>query len=396
MNRISRAALLAAAALALVPAAASAAKERVIYSFTGASGYSPEASLIVGADGNLYGTTEEGGSESCGCGVVFKVTPDGKETVLHSFNGDDGAYPIAELTADAAGNFYGTANRGGASGAGSVFKVTPTGKTKIIYNFHGGSDGSDPFAGLVADDAGNFYGTTTRGGAHDSGTVFKLTPAGVETVLYAFAGGSDGFYPIGTLLRDSSGNLYGTATNGGLDCDSTGFGCGIVFKLTPEGKEKVLYRFEGGDHGANPAAGLAMDARGNLYGTTNNGGIVCDDSGATCGTVFKLTPNGKETGIHVFQGGADGSYPKSRLLLLPDGNLYGTTAGGGAAGGECGCGIVFRMSRKGAEKILHTFAQDDGHDPFAGLVQDAAGNFYGTAAAGGAAGGYGAVFELVP
>jgi uncharacterized repeat protein (TIGR03803 family) len=396
MDRSVHAALLATIAIALLTTTAEATKERLVYSFTGTSGWSPEASLIIGADGNLYGTTEEGGTESCGCGVVFKVTPDGQETVLHSFNGDDGAYPIAELIADAAGNLYGTAYQGGTNFAGSVFKVTPAGKTKIIYNFAGGSDGARPDAGLVADETGNFYGTTTRGGTNDSGTVFKITPAGEESVLYSFAGGSDGFEPIGTLLRDASGNLYGTATNGGLDCDGTGFGCGVVFKLTPGGHETVLYRFEGGDHGADPAAGLVMDEKGNLYGTTNNGGIACDDSGATCGTVFKLTPKGKEIPLHVFQGGSDGSFPRSRLLLLPDGNLYGTAAEGGAAGGECGCGIVFRMSTKGKERILHTFGQSDGHDPFAGLVQDTAGNFYGTTAAGGDADGFGAVFELVP
>jgi uncharacterized repeat protein (TIGR03803 family) len=396
MTHISRAALFATAAIVLAPPPAEAAKERVIYSFTGASGYSPEASLIIGADGNLYGTTEEGGSESCGCGVVFKVTPGGKETVLHSFNGNDGAYPLAEPIADAAGNLYGTAYLGGTNVAGSVFKITPSGKTTIIHNFGSGIDGARPDAGLVADGSGNFFGTTSGGGAYGAGTIYRISPRGKEIVLYSFAGGSDGVYPIGSLLRDASGNLYGTATNGGIDCDSTGAGCGIVFRLTADGHETVLYRFEGGEHGADPAAGLAMDAKGNLYGTTNNGGIACDDSGATCGTVFKLTPGGKEIPLHVFQGGSDGSFPRSRLLLQPDGNLYGTAAEGGAAGGECGCGIVFRMSTKGKERILHTFGQTDGHDPFAGLVADAAGNFYGTTAAGGGADGFGAVFELVP
>ena len=262
--------------------------------------------------GNLYGTASAGGSTNCqnsGCGTVFKLTPKGKETTLHAFTGDDGAFPIAELAADSAGNLDGTTYSGGANIAGSVFKITPGGRTMIIHNFGGTGDGANPYAGLVSDGAGNFYGTTTGGGAHGSGTVFKITPHGKETVVYSFAGGSDGVYPIGSLLRDSIGNLYGTASNGGLDCDGTGFGCGIVFRLTPRGKETVLYRFEGGDHGADPAAGLVMDEGRSLYGTTNNGGIACDDSGATCGTVFKLDFSGKETGLHTFMGGSDGAYP---------------------------------------------------------------------------------------
>ncbi len=380
-----------------VPVAAHAAKERVLYSFNGAgNGGFVEAELIMDAQGNLYGTAEEGGSTGCGgggCGTVFKVTPDGQETTLHIFSGDDGAFPIAELIADSAGNLYGTTYNGGAHVAGTIFKVTPAGRMRVIYSFTGKSDGSNPFSGLIADEAGNFYGTTTSGGAYRKGTVFKITPRGKERVLYSFAGGTDGVYPIGTLLRDSAGNFYGTATIGGADCDGTGFGCGIVFKLTPGGQETVLYRFQGGDHGANPGAGLVMDQTGALYGTTNNGGVVCDDSGATCGTVYKLDANGNETGLHTFTGGSDGAYPKSRLLMDAAGNLFGTTAGGGAAGGECGCGIVFKMSRHGAEKILHTFSQSDGHGPFAGLIPDAAGNFYGTTDVGGQY-AYGTIFKI--
>jgi uncharacterized repeat protein (TIGR03803 family) len=389
MNRIlpQSASFFAAIVVALLATAAEAAKERVLYSFHGASdGGFLEADLYRDAEGNLYGTASEGGSAGCGgggCGTVFKLTPRGEETTLHAFNGDDGAFPIAGLTADSAGNLYGTTYNGGANTAGTVFKVTPKGKITVLYSFTGGSDGSRPFAGLVADDSGNFFGTTTGGGAYGAGTIFRITPRGKEIVVYSFAGGSDGVYPIGTLLRDPSGNLYGTATNGGIDCDSTDFGCGIVFRLTPDGHETVLYRFEGGKHGANPAAGVVMDGAGTLYGTTNNGGIACDDSGATCGTVYKLTEEGKETALHVFQGGADGAYSKSRLLLDANGNLLGTTAGGGAGGGECGCGIVFRMTLNGAEKILHTFTGSDGHGPFAGLTSDGAGHFYGTADVGG-------------
>jgi uncharacterized repeat protein (TIGR03803 family) len=390
--------LLATVAIVFVPAVSQAAKEGVTYSFTGgADGGSPEAGLYRDANGNLYGVTEEDGSGGCGgggCGTVFRVSPGGREKTLHTFNGDDGAYPIAELNADGAGNLFGTAYLGGQHGGGTIFRVTPKGKTKVIHNFKGGSDGARPFAGLVSDDAGNFYGTTANGGAADAGTIYKLTPDGKESVLYAFAGGKDGVYPIGALLRDSNGFLYGTATNGGIDCDGTGIGCGIVFKLSPDGKETVLYRFEGGDHGANPAAGLAMDSSGDLYGTTNNGGMVCDDSGATCGTVYKLDNSGKETGLHTFIGGKDGSYPKSRLLIDASGNLLGTTSSGGAAGGECGCGIAFRITPGGALKILHTFGTDtDGRFPFAGLITDGNGHYFGTTNTGGDS-SWGTVYKL--
>ena len=372
--------LAAAMALAALIPAAAQAKERVLYSLNGVTdGASPEAALFMDAQGNFYGTNEVGGSNGCGnsgCGTVFKLSPQGKETTLHVFTGDDGAFPIAELTADSAGNLYGTTYNGGAYVAGTVFKVTPKGKTTVLYSFAGGGDGANPFAGLVADDSGNFYGTTTSGGTYGNGTVFKITPRGKETVVYSFAGGSDGVYPIGTLLRDTAGNLYGTATNGGIDCDGSGFGCGIVFKLTPRGKETVLYRFEGGDHGADPAAGLVMDQAGTLYGTTNNGGSDCD-----CGTVFKLTPTGKQTALHVFTGGSDGGNAKSRLVMDATGNLYGTAVSGG---GDCGCGVVFRMTPKGAEKVLHTFDGTDGGYPAAGMIAGAAGTFYGTTSGGGA------------
>ena len=391
ISRLARASALAAIIVALAPAtAAEAARERVLYSLNGVTdGASPEAALFMDAQGNLYGTNEVGGSNGCGnsgCGTVFKLSPQGKETTLHVFTGDDGAYPIAELAADSAGNLYGTTYNGGAYVAGTVFKVSSRGKTTIIYNFTGGNDGGNPFAGLVADDSGNFYGTTTGGGAHGAGTVFKITPRGRETVIYSFAGGSDGVYPIGSLLRDSAGNFYGTATNGGIDCDGSGVGCGIVFKLTPKGKETVLYRFEGGEHGADPAAGLIMDAAGTLYGTTNNGGSDCD-----CGNVFKLTARGKQTALHVFTGGSDGGNAKSRLVLDITGNLYGTAGSGGS--GDCSCGVVFKVTPKGAMKIVHTFDGNDGGYPFAGMVTDAAGNFYGTTAGGGAESD-GTVFEL--
>ena len=395
MQHFSRAPLAFLAMLAAsVPATAHEAKEKVLYSFTGNEGVYPEAELLRGADGNFYGTASGGGGGSCpgGCGTVFKVTPHGKETSIHTFTGDDGGYPLAELIADSAGNLYGTTYLGGKHIAGTVFKVAPDGTTTVLHHFKG-SDGARPFAGLIFDRRGNRFGTTSRGGANGDGTIFEITRRGKEKVLYSFTGGSDGVSPIGTLLRDSAGNLYGTATNGGTDCDGTGQGCGIVFKLAPDGNETVLYRFEGGNHGAHPAAGLVMDKSGALYGTTNNGGVDCDSSGDTCGTAFKVDAAGNETGLHTFTGGSDGAYPKSRLLIDSNGNLFGTTAAGGAGGGECGCGVVFELTSKGAEKILHTFISGDGHGPFAGLIQDPLGNFYGTTDVGGTY-SWGTVFKV--
>jgi uncharacterized repeat protein (TIGR03803 family) len=392
--------LAAAIAMAVfIPAAARAHQERVLYSFAGGQGDGAftQAGVFVDAQRNLYGTTQAGGGTGCGgsgCGTVFKLTPRGKETVLHIFGeGSDGWLPVGGVTMDSAGNLYGTTFFGGASGRGTIFKVTPNGKESVLFSFSGGADGSRPVADLISDEAGNLYGTTTGGGSVGNGAVFEFTTDGKEKVLYSFLGGTDGFYPAAGLLRDAAGNLYGTTAIGGIDCDDTGQGCGTVFKLTPDGSETVLYAFEGGSHGANPAAPVIMDETGTLYGTTNNGGMVCDDSGATCGTVFKLTANGKETGLHTFSGGNDGSYPKGGLTMDELGNLYGTTSSGGNGGGECGCGVVFKIRRNGAERIVHTFTGSDGNSPYAALTMDTSGNFYGTSFLGGTSGD-GAVFKL--
>jgi uncharacterized repeat protein (TIGR03803 family) len=394
--RYSRKASLALLAMlaAIVPATAHQPHERLIYSFTGNEGVYPDSELLRDAQGNFYGTANGGGSSNClgGCGTVFKVTPRGKESTVHAFTAGDGGYPYGQLISDSAGNLYGTASRGGKHIDGTVFKIAPDGTTTVLHHFNG-SDGARPYAGLIFDRRGDLFGTTSRGGANDQGTVFEITRRGREKVLYSFAGGSDGALPLGTLLRDSGGNLYGTTSQGGIDCDGTGRGCGIVFKLTPDGTETVLYRFEGGDHGAYPVAGLAMDQTGALYGTTNNGGVQCDSSGDTCGTVFKVDASGNETGLHTFTGGSDGAHPRGRLLIDGNGNLFGTAAAGGAGGGECGCGIVFELTAKGTEKILHTFISGDGHGPFAGLIQDPLGNFYGTTDGGGTY-SWGAIYKV--
>jgi len=388
---------------AFVPATASAEKEKVLYSFAaGADGAFTQAGVIADAEGNLYGTAQQGGGTGCGgygCGTVFKLAPKGKETIPHVFNaGIDGAFPIPGLVADAAGNLYGTTLNGGRHcQCGIVFKVTPSGEETVVHAFAGSEDGSSPVAGLIIDGAGNLYGTTSSGGidcngtGQGCGTIFRIKANGKKSVLYAFASASDGIYPAAGLLRDQAGNLYGTTANGGTDCDGTGQGCGTAFKLTPDGTESVLYAFAGGNHGAYPAAGVIMDETGTLYGTTNNGGVDCDGSGAGCGTVFKLTANGTETGLHIFTGGDDGAYPKDTPVMDGAGLLYGTTVEGGGVNDG---GVVFRINPNGKETILYSFiGGSDGGAPFAGLIMDALGNLYGTTYIGGAYGN-GTVFKL--
>ena len=271
--------------------------EAQIYSFQNIpDGASPVGGLFRDAAGNLYGTTSAGGAD-LKLGTVFKVDTTGVETVLHRFDGTDGAYPMAGVIRDAAGNLYGTTMQGGESnacdlGCGTIFKIDPTGNATVLHSFHS-SDGRYPTSDLIPDAAGNLYGTVW-GGALDKGIVFKVNRSGKLTVLYSFTGRSDGWQPRGRLARDAAGNLYGTTFAGGA------YNWGTVFKLDTTGKETVLYSF----NGAGPSAGgLFRDAAGNLYGTTWNGGAYNQ------GTVFKVDTSGTETVLYTFTGGADGREP---------------------------------------------------------------------------------------
>ena len=357
-------ALVAAALVAaiLLPRGAAAQELTPLYSFNGNDGSRPNAGLIADPAGNLYGTTQEGGANpSCnqapGCGTVFQLTLSGTLTVLHSFAGSDGEEPFAGLIADAAGNLYGTTWGGGDSGRGTVFQLDPSGTLTVLHSYTGGSDGQRPVTGLLADAGGNLYGTTNQGGdlascnspnTHGCGTVFQLTPPESLTVLHRFAG-SDGSRPVdwAGLLADAAGNLYGTTSAGG-DSTSCTFieGCGTVFQLDSSGNLNVLYSFTGGSDGGDPTAGLIADAAGNLYGTTLEGGATgsCNRPYG-CGTVFQLTPSGALTVLHTFTGGSDGAHPEAGLIANAAGNLYGTTHSGGA-GTSCvqGCGTVFELT----------------------------------------------------
>jgi uncharacterized repeat protein (TIGR03803 family) len=374
--------------------------------------------LIRDGAGNLYGTTQNGGgSGACyrGCGTVFKLSPTGGETVLHSFSGEDGSDLYAGLIGDAAGNLYGTTAIGGvvstacpSRNCGVVFKLGPTGTETVLHTFAGyPTDGANPFAALLRDAAGNLYGTTNAGGAfspcfqtlfnNGCGTVFEVSATGTETVLYSFSGGADGADPFAELIRDAAGNLYGTTVGGGPS-SVCGGGCGTVFKLSPSGTETVLHTFSGGADGGAPVAGLIRDAAGNLYGTTTSGGSVnrlCLGDGDTCGVVFRLSPTGTETVLHSFTRG-DGANPNAGLIADSAGNLYGTTEFGGAYGR----GVVFELSRCDSApsgydfKVLYSFTGGaDGAFPIARLVRDATGNLYGTTYLGGTY-DYGVVFRL--
>jgi len=356
----------------------------ILYSFTGgADGSQPYSSLVMVSAGNLYGTTAVGGSS--GNGVVFKLDSSGKETVLYDFQGGaDGANPWAGLVRDSTGNFYGTTEAGGTDGFGTVFKLNKTGKKKtVLYDFTGqGNDGAYTFACLVRDTKGTLYGTTYKGGASGDGTVFKLNKAGKETVLYSFQGGSDGQNPYAGVIRDAAGNLYGTTFG------TFGPNYGTVFKVSKTGKEKVLHAFTGGaDGGAPEYGGLVMDTAGNLYGTTSYGGAH-----QYFGVVYKVSKRGKETVLYSFSGGRDGGQPNAGLVMDKAGNLYGTTVGGGANGH----GTIFKVTPKGKETVLYSFAGGtDPAAPDANLILDSTGNLYGTSIAGGAYGA-GTVFKLTP
>jgi uncharacterized repeat protein (TIGR03803 family) len=368
----------------------------VLYSFAGGSdGATPEGPVVFDSAGNLYGTTTFGGAN--GDGTVFKLTHSGSgwtESVIHTFQPADGEFPEAPLVIDGSGNLYGTTFQGGANGHGAVFKLSPgTGTYQVLYSFTGGTDGGLPAGGVVRDSAGNLFGTASGGGVDGQGVVFELTSSGstwTETVLHNFlADGVDGRDPggRGALVFDGSGNLYGATVAGGPS------NAGVVFELSHSGStwsETILHSFTGGTDGGNPLGSVRLDASGNVYGTTSAGGTVGD------GNVYKLTHSGStwtETVLYQFPGGASGRFPFAGVIADSAGNLYGTTSGGVQGAG----GVVYKLALNGStwtETVLYTFV-GAGNGSFAGLIRDSAGNLYGTDLNGGA-GGNGEVVEVTP
>ncbi|HEY6324944.1 MAG TPA: choice-of-anchor tandem repeat GloVer-containing protein [Candidatus Cybelea sp.] len=329
-------------------------KASVVHAFAGptSDGQNPYAGLLEDAAGNLYGTTRNGGAT--GYGVVFKIDRAGKETLLHTFCRNsgcpDGATPAADLILDSHGNLYGTASYGGSTsgacgftyiGCGVVFKLDKTGKQSVLYRFQGPPhDGRSPYGALLLY-KGIFYGTTRAGGVTGGacgssyfgcGTVFRLTTTHNEKLIHAFTGGAkDGGNPIGALVVDSSGNLYGTAEIGGTSNN------GVVYEIEVSGKERVLHSFGGGPgDGQLPLGPVARDGSGNLYGTTELGGA------SGLGSVFVLKTTGHDSLLHSFAG-SDGAYPNAGVIRTTGGTLYGSAYQGGKSGCTGGCGTVFKI-----------------------------------------------------
>jgi uncharacterized repeat protein (TIGR03803 family) len=367
---------------------------RVIFSFppdlTG--GLQPRAGVIRDSAGNLYGTTSEGGDLrhpspqaycGMGCGTVFKVDKTGKETVLHAFSGQlydfDGSYPVAGLVMDSSGNLFGNTYAGGDYSdlfpVGVIFKIDPTGKETILYQFNiNNGDATYPTATLTPDGQGNLYGTLSINGPGPAGSIFKIDAQGNYSQIYVFQGGSDGDYPYRSrMLVDASGNLYGVTLYGGSPCDpNNNSGCGVVFELSPNGVEKVLYAFQGGRDGAHPVGDMAWDAAGNLIGVTYNGGT--NDTGV----VFRVSKTGHETVLYSFGPGLDGQ-PESGVTVDASGNIYGTTR----MGGSYHQGSVFKFDRHGVVTTLKSFnGGSKGGRPWGQLLLDS-GVLYGTTIDGG-------------
>jgi uncharacterized repeat protein (TIGR03803 family) len=364
----------------------------VVHNFLGSSdgGY-PLAGLTVDPAGNFYGTASDDGAYAAG--LVYKITPGGVQTVLYNFaGGNDGFRPESSLLRDAAGNLYGTTLQGGTSNAGTAYVVTSAGKETVLYSFSGTSDGGSPLAALAMDSAGNLYGTTTAGGSNNNGTVFELVRPQKggqwkEKVLHSFGASADGGTPIAGVTLDAAGNLYGTASVGGK------FGYGRVYELLSKSKwkEQVIHDFQLGNDGGTPYAGLVFDGAGNLYGGTTSGGKRAG------GTIFQLTPSNGEWKFNlvVALSGWEISGPFRNLYVDASGTIYGTTH----CDGKAEAGTAYRITRSGNKwdyHSLHVFTGGaDGLYAYTNLVLDKKGNVYGTTYEGGA-NGHGVLFRIKP
>jgi uncharacterized repeat protein (TIGR03803 family) len=410
---------LACVRLAFPPDVA-ASSGKIIYSFAGgADGAYPYSDLIVDAAGNLYGTTKQGGTVDGGTVFELTRTKDGwKHQVLYSFLGgpNDGAGPIAGLVFDSAGNLYGTTAGGGSSSSGTVFKLARNSHgdwtESILYSFTGSNgDGANPNTDLVLDSKGNLYGTTSGGGQYykgecysGCGIVFRLTPNSngtwTETVIHVFAGTPDGGIPASAVALDADGNIYGTTAYGGTEqCwDYLFTGCGSLYKLTLDSgggwTETLPYNFHRYQGTArNPSGGFLLEKAGRIFGTSTVGG---DRNGA----VFKLEQTKKgweQIVLYRFYGNPDGENPIGRLAVGPNGKLYGATAGGGMNSYQYN-GTVFELNQTQGgwrERVLLN-ANGFGYNPQAGPTVDSQGHVYGTFTDSSNGNSFGAVYEIVP
>ena len=452
---ISKAFVLAAVTVGLAASSLAVGSETVLHTFVNAGdGSLPFGGLTLDAKGNLYGTTDTGGLPEFGDGTVYQLKPDASGgfafKTIHVFSQrtGDGGNPAGSVVFDQAGNLYGTTSNGGV-GCGIVYELSPpttggTWKETILHKFQGNKDGCNSSGVVILDEAGDLFGATASGGGglnntfcnNGCGTVFELTKLAngkfTEKVIHRFTGeNADGRNPLGGLVFDKSGNLWGTTQVGGHSessaCSGASRLCGTVFELTPNANgtwtESTLFSFTGSTTGTNPVTNLVIDQEGSLYGTTVNGGPSLE------GLVFKLTPegNGKvtESIVHDFGSGGcctDGVHPFNGLTIDAGGNLYGTVQGGGGTTNACtggfvdvGCGVVYKLTPNASkttwkETILYAFfGSSDGATPLDDHVAvDANGNVFGSAASGGdfdfnkthcvgnLPGGCGVVFEVKP
>ena len=354
-------------------------------------------SLVQGFDGNFYGTTQGGGGTCANnpfatCGTVFKVTPTGTLSIVHEFCQNactDGGAPFSGLILSPSGNFYGTTTQDLVNHGGTLYEMTPTGTVTTLHSFTGGNGEGTPY-GPVVRGSGAFYGITALGGSSGDGTVYEITSSGVLTTLHTFSGADGeevGLVPVG-LVEAPNGSFYGVAAYGSQSSNT----CGTVFKVTPKGTFATVYGFDNtGTKGCGAYDGLALAANGNLYGTTASGGTAND------GSIFEVTPNGKQITLYSFCSQSfcgDGSIPNAGLILGTDGNFYGTTVYGGANNQ----GTIFQITPSGAYKVLYSFCSQtgcaDGSNSYSQLMQGTDGNFYGATSAGGGGSNGGTAFKL--
>ncbi len=370
----------ASATLAVFPVSAPGTAAVSLYWFTGGADGGTPNGLALGGNGVLYGTTQSGGAWNDG--TVFSITTNGAFQTLVSFNLTNGSNPQAALAPGADGNFYGTTEDGGTNAGGTVFKMNPNGALTTLFSFTN-ENNINPYTALAPGTNGNFYGAAENTYTVGDGNIFEITTNGTLDVVYSFAGGLDGNAPVGALTRGADGNFYGMTTGGGAH------GYGGVFKMTSDGALTNIYSFTGGADGYNPDGALVQGDDGSFYGVTRRNTF---HGFAFYGTIFKVSTNGALTTLYTLNPyvSGDGTYPFAGLIQGADGNFYGSTYLGGASGD----GTVFRITSGGTFATLLSFdGSDDGAEPTAALVQDAAGNFYGTTTAGGPF-GKGSIFRL--
>jgi uncharacterized repeat protein (TIGR03803 family) len=425
----------ACAAIALILIAslsAGAQTVTVLYNFrpdiNPADGFGPKGTLLMDSKGNLYGTTEAGGSGTAclgfGCGIIFKIDTAGRETILHTFNLTDGANPLAGLVMDLAGNMYGTTSIGGNTtacppnaftpgGCGTIYKLDTAGNYSVLYQFTGGSEGANPTAGTLAiDSSGTLYGVAGGGGLLNCtavaagggivpvgcGVAFKFdTNANSYTVLHSFTSGADGATPAGGLIMDAAGNLYGTAMGGGAGVTFPG---GVVYELLAPSynTEVVLHTFDANNFGTTaPGVGVIMDSKGNLFG-----GTLAGDGFGNDGAIFELTPSGTIAFADpLVLGPTTAAFPLGSFVMDKKGNIYGPLSAGIDPCGVFtvgGCGAIFKVDKAGHFSLFHTFSGPDGIAPYGGLIMDKKGNIYGTTFNGPLPGlcSCGTVFKITP